>query len=175
MILCTLPLFVIAQEDTLTANAISYRGSIENGLSAEENYERALKAFEGSFGTYSGTKLNYHSSTTDSLHASSRVNFEQYAIQNRNATRGPIRFNIGIKAEEKMVSYHLYQFIHTGNTDERMGPKSFGELTDRVTSPKIPGITRVSRNIIWQEIKDTVDVNIKKRILEFEEQLGRTF
>lgn len=151
---------------------VEYNGIMNTDLGLEKNAERMKKAFELSFGAHSGT--NVEGQSTDSLLARSQINFEQKILVNRDATRGPISFKIQLKATDDGVQYQLFDFNHTGNTSERMGPKSFGPITTASNSPKVPGTTSKSRNAIWQEIKYTLDENVKERLQQFELYMGRS-
>lgn len=172
-VLILIPSMVFAQGGaTLKARPIIYEGSIESELGAEKNFERMEKAFSNSFGKFSQTKVEFKSEAADSLFATSRINFVQDMLLNRDATRGPITFKIGLKANDDVVHYKLYDIVHHGNTELRVGPANFGLLTDALEPPKIVGTTKKSRVVSWQEMKDSTDVNLKNRVLEFEKQMG---
>lgn len=171
------PVLVAAQVDSSSFQYLPlvYEGFVALDKGIDTNYHKMSSSFERSFGNYSGTKIIRHSAKTDSLIASSRVNFVQDDLQNKEDTRGAIYFKIRMKAEENGISYNIGEFNHNGNADARHGPKSFGLITISVDPPRVAGITRKSGIQIWADIKATIDIQIKERLAQFEHQLELNF
>jgi len=171
------PVLLSAQTESSSVQDLPllYEGFVALDQGRDTNYHKMISSFERSFGNYSGTKIIKHSADTDTLIATSRVNFEQSDLQNKEDTRGAIYFKIRMKADENGIYYTIGEFNHHGNADARHGPKSFGLITQSADPPRVAGITRKSGIHIWADIKATIDVQIKERMAEFEHQLELNF
>ena len=171
------PLLLAAQVDSSGVQDLPlvYEGFVAHSQGIDTNYRKMISSFERSFGNYSDTKIIKHSSETDSLIASSRVNFVQQDLQNKEDTRGAIRFKVRMKATENGIFYEIGEFYHSGNADSRFEPKNFGLITQSTEPPRVSGISRKSRIKIWAEMKETIDVQIKERSADFERQMALNF
>lgn len=174
LLLAALAVFALrapAQSDS-GDGAVTYARSVTVPLNAVLLYDRALDAWNWTFGKEPGARLLVSDRNSGVLEGNARVNYRSAQLALREESMGTVQYRIVINVRAGECRVTVMELVHTGNKSTPRGGIHLGLLL-RGEEPKkrVRGIGGGNIKRIHAEVKSVADARITALLQAFEARL----
>lgn len=173
-LLLTLPLLLafcaLAQEQPVVDSApLTYTRSVNVPLNAVQLHDRALDAWNWTFGREPGAKLLANVREEGVLDGSARFNFRSEMLTAREESMGTVQYKVVIRVKPGECRLQVVELTHTGNRNTALGGVHLGIITrGKMLSRRTPGLSKVNAQRLLAEVQERSSSRIQALLNAFE-------
>lgn len=152
--------------------AVSYTRSVTVPLNAVLLYDKALDAWNWTFGREPGARLLATDRNGGVLEGNARLNYRSAQLSLREETMGTVQYRVVMHVRAGECRVTVSELVHSGNRSTPRGGIHLGQLV-RGESPsqRVRGIGGGNIKRIHAEVKSVADARITALLQAFEARL----
>jgi uncharacterized protein with TBP-like fold DUF4468 len=164
-----------SQDSLRTPVAYSEVIKIDTTLSSNELYLRARAWFAESYRSAQDV-IQMDDKENGKIIGKGNIKYTSRIFAGSGGTKGWIRYTISIQVKNGRYKYEISDFYHEGNPLNSGDQLSFGLITNEIECPYKIGMwmSKGWRNKVWNDIKQTIDTNIRSLIESLKLSMGKT-
>ncbi|MBK9175878.1 MAG: DUF4468 domain-containing protein [Flavobacteriales bacterium] len=152
--------------------AVSYTRAVTVPLNAVLLYDKALDAWNWTFGREPGARLQVTDRNAGVLEGSARLNYRSAQLSLREETMGTVQYRIVLHVRAGECRVTVSELVHTGNRFTPRGGIHLGQLVRGESPPKrVRGTGGGNAKRIYAEVKSAADARIGSLLQAFEARL----
>lgn len=154
---------------------VSYHATYNLPLNGLQMHDRALEAWNRTFGREPGAILQRNDREGGNLEGHARINYRSIPLVGREETMGTVGYRVVIRSEPGKCRLMVTDLKHTGNRNTMRGGVHFGRLTHQVRpAERIGGMGQRNAERIWEDIKAQSDAHMQRLLHNFGLQMRWT-
>lgn len=151
---------------------MSFNRSVSVPLNAVQLYDKALEAWNWTYGNEPGAKLLRSDREQAVLEGVARLNFRSEMLTMREESMGVVSYHITIRIKPGECTTHITEIVHTGNRNTSFGGVHLGLLPQGTTPIKrTPGMGKANAERLLAEVKGAATTRIQGLMAAFESRL----
>lgn len=158
-----------------TEGGVSYHATYTLPLNGLQVHDRALEAWNRTFGREPGATLLRNDRDAGDLEGQARINFRSIHLVGREETMGTVGYRVVIRSEPGKCRLMVTDLKHTGNRNTLRGGIHFGRLTNHpAPTERVSGLGQRNAERVWEDIKKQSDMHLQRLLHNFGLQMRWT-
>jgi hypothetical protein len=155
-----------------SAASVSYARAVRVPLNALLLHDKALDAWNWTFGREPGAKLQLADRANGQIEGLARVNYRSAQLSLREETMGVVQYRVVISVRAGECRIHVGELTHAGNRSTPRGGVHLGLLTrGEAPARRLPGVGGATARRIHAEVKNVAEARIQGLLQAFEARL----
>jgi hypothetical protein len=152
--------------------AISYSRSVSAPLNALLLHDKAMEAWNWTFGREPGARLVAVDRAMGQIEGTARLNFRSAQLALREETMGSVHYRVVVSTKAGECRVQVTDLSHTGNRSTPRGGVHLGMLMrGEATAQRVAGVGGGTAKRIHAEVKSVADARILALLQAFEARL----
>lgn len=152
--------------------ALSFSRSVSAPLNALQFHDRALDAWNWTFGKEPGAKVVRSERDAGLIEGTARMNFRSVMLTGREESMGTISYSVQIQIRAGECRVSITDLNHTGNRNTANGGFHLKQLMRVDTDAnRVPGIGRTNAVRLHEELRELAEQRITDLLQAFESHI----